>query len=89
MPAATDCDGAGGQAAGTHRLLTPPCSRHGGLLIGWERVPQRRGFLLNAAALENGVEHRAGELAGRSVGEMVGDRPGAWGWGVLSCGCAG
>lgn len=38
--------------------------------------PGKGGVLLNAAALENGVKHRGGELAGRSVGEMVGDRPG-------------
>lgn len=47
-----------------------------GSSLGWERVPQGRGVLLNASALENGVEHRGGELAGRSVGEMVGDPPG-------------
>lgn len=47
------------------------------------------GFLINAAALENGVEHRGRELAGRSVGAMVGDRRGLGEGGGLSCGHAG
>lgn len=47
MPAATDCDGAGGGAAGARGSavvsLTPPRPGPGGLFLGWERVPQGRG----------------------------------------------
>lgn len=60
-------------------LLHSSSAQAQGSFLGWECVPQGRGVFLNAAASENGVEHRGGALAGRSVGEMVGNRTGLGG----------